>query len=101
MSDFKRKLKGALDILLEEDEDGEVTATVAVNPRRRRPLEDSDIDDFMLSAESRDDPLWSEIEGYLKGDLRRRYPVRSAKLLKELRWLRKRAERDGLDWGKR
>lgn len=63
-----------------------------------RTLTGDDIDDFM--GIPMDDPLWNLIDGYLMGDLARRWPVRSYKLRKELKWLRKEAAKDGLEWGK-
>lgn len=94
---FKRKLRDAVNVLLAEDVEFSVTEeTVATKPRR---LEDKDVDDFMLAAESRDDPLWDDIFAYLQGELRREYPFRSTRIIKDLKWLRKRAARAGLEWG--
>lgn len=67
----------------------------------RRALTDDDVDDFLSSAAERDDPLWADIEAYLTGELFRAFPFRATRLRKDIKWMRKRAAKAGLDWGKR
>lgn len=74
------------------------------NPRREddpRALTDNDVDDFMLAAERREDPLWESIMGYLRGPLYWRAGKRARLLEREIRWLRRQAYKDGKEWGKR
>ena len=55
---------------------------------------------FLEAARRRDDPLWKQIDGLLD-ELKMQYPFRTAKLRKELKWLRKQADKKGLPWGRR
>lgn len=72
------------------------------NPRREsRPLSEEDIDGFIEAAEMREEPLWEDIEKYLTGPLLRHSPTRAKMLRREIRWMRRMAAKDGLDWGSR
>ena len=96
MSIGERLRKAALVALIpDEHESSRITRT---KPRR---LQDDDYDSFMQSAEERDDPLWAEIEAFLTGELRGQYPLRASRIQKDIRWMRKRAHKSGLKWGKR
>lgn len=91
---WKAKAKEIADLLLDAPEPLEPVST---SPRT---LREDDFDDFLAAADNRDDPLWNLIDGYLMGDLAKRWPVRSYKLRKEIKWLRKEAAKDGVEWGK-
>ena len=90
---FRDRVLKATNVLLEESPSNK--------DNRPRQLDESDIDGFMEAAEHRDDPLWDDIFLYLRGELRREYPLRATRIERELKWLRKRAYKSGLPWGAR
>lgn len=63
---------------------------------RPRSLTSDDVDGFM---ESRNEAFWDEIEAYLTGELFRSYPFRATRIRKDIKWMRKRAAKAGLEWG--
>lgn len=82
--------------------DKEFTPGLVQNPRRQsRPLTEDDIESFFDAAEMREEPLWEDIDRYLRGPLWYRSPTRSKMLLKEIDWMRRMAGKDNLDWGLR
>ena len=90
---WKAKLREVTDLILDEP-----TPTRPMS--EARTLDSDDFDSFMVAANQRDDPLWNEIDAYMMGELAKRWPVRAYKLRKEIKWLRKQAAGDGLEWGK-
>jgi hypothetical protein len=77
--------------------------------RKRKPLSQSQLDDFLEAAEER--PALTEVVGRrgkaeLLGNsgrmkfltiMQRKYPLRMRRLVKDLEWLRKNASKNGLD----
>lgn len=63
-------------------------------------LSDREIKEFLDAARDRDDQVWFEIETLLKS-LSPLYPLRTVRLRRELKWLRKQASKKGLSWGRK
>lgn len=96
--DFADRVHDAVDILFDRHREEEPPPGNVRSLSRR--LNSDDVDSFMEAADRRESPLWEEMDGFLR-ELATRWPMRSGRLRKELRWLRKQAYKQNLHWGKK
>jgi hypothetical protein len=65
-------------------------------------LSDKEINDFLAEATARTDAdlVFDQIDDLLN-TLAVQYPLRTVKIRRELKWLRKQAKKRGMTWGRR
>lgn len=74
-------------------------ATIHALPTIPRALEEGDVDAFMDAASARPyDELFKEMDDLLRVN-RVKWPTRSRRMQRDLRWLRKLARKEGKPWG--
>lgn len=93
--DWTDRLHVAVDVLF-GSEDRQIPDNVSTLPR---PLDGDDVAAFHAAADNRDNPLFEEMNALL-ASMTIRYPIRAARMQKEIKWLRKEANKRGLSWGK-
>lgn len=93
--DFSDRLHVAVDVLFNKAKDDPPPGNV----RTLSPLTKDDVESFHKAAEYRDNPLFEEMERLLL-TMKSRYPVRSTRMIRELRWLRGLAHENNMAWGK-
>lgn len=93
--DIKNLVSKAATLWLEHNKD---------DPTRRfgetSPLTDKEIEEFLDAATHREAELWQQIDSLLD-ELTRFYPLRAARLKRELKWLRKMAHKRDRPWGRK